>query len=565
MSLRPADPARRPQRYDRGMPVTQGDGRPHWDGRWDGRPDRFRPPPAVTLLAPVIISLLVQVPAAIGIAIWLHVGWAAGLAQVALAAIGPLALLASRRYPGPTVAVVSAAALADLLLTPDVGPPYVALAFAIVLAIVRGAMLWTVISVVVGWVAAIVLGAVVGLDWHPFRIALTTALLAACFGIGAFVRVRRERAAEFRAEAMRRRQTAEQRERVRIARELHDVIGHALSQINVQASVGLHLMDRDPEQARSALAAVKETSRTALDEVRSVLGVIRNEGDAPLAPQAELAELPRLVAGVRSPGFDAELVDRLGGAVPGRPAQFAAYRIAQEALTNVVRHAGATTAVVAVERLGDELLVRAGFRALLRAEDDIEVVGEASSGEELLALVRRDPVDVVLMDIRMPGGDGLWATEQIAADPALEGVRVVIVTTFELDEYVARAIRAGASGFLVKDTEPVDLIRAVRVVASGEALLSPGVTKRLLERMAVGLRDAPDAERLAALTDREREVLQLVGQGLTNDEIAERLVLSPLTAKTHVSRIMAKLHARDRVHLVVVAYESGLVAPGWQQ
>lgn len=212
----------------------------------------------------------------------------------------------------------------------------------------------------------------------------------------------------------------------------------------------------------------------------------------------------------------------------------------------------------------DQVLVRGGFRALLEAEPDVEVVGEASSGEELLALVRRAPVDVVLMDIRMPDGDGLWATEQIAADPALAGVHVVIVTTFELDEYVARAVRAGASGFLVKDTEPVDLIRAVRVVAGGEALLSPGVTKRLLERMSTGLRDAPDAGRLAALTDREREVLRLVGLGLTNDEIAERLVLSPLTAKTHVSRIMAKLHARDRVHLVVVAYESGLVAPGWQ-
>jgi DNA-binding NarL/FixJ family response regulator len=221
--------------------------------------------------------------------------------------------------------------------------------------------------------------------------------------------------------------------------------------------------------------------------------------------------------------------------------------------------------VIRVALADDQVLVRAGFRALLQAEDGIEVVGEASTGEELLALVRRQPVDVVLMDIRMPGGDGLWATEQIAADPALAGVHVVIVTTFELDEYVARAIRAGASGFLVKDTEPEDLVRAVRVVASGEALLSPGVTKRLLERMAVGLRDAPDAERLAALTDREREVLRLVGQGLTNDEIAERLYLSPLTAKTHVSRIMAKLHARDRVHLVVVAYESGLVAPGWQQ
>lgn len=220
--------------------------------------------------------------------------------------------------------------------------------------------------------------------------------------------------------------------------------------------------------------------------------------------------------------------------------------------------------MIRVALADDQVLVRAGFRALLEAEPDIEVVGEASTGEDLLALVQGAPVDVVLMDIRMPGGDGLWATEQIAADSALDGVRVVVVTTFELDEYVARAVRAGASGFLVKDTEPVDLIRAVRVVASGEALLSPGVTKRLLERMATGLRDAPDVSRLEALTEREREVLRLVGLGLTNDEIAERLVLSPLTAKTHVSRIMSKLHARDRVRLVVVAYESGLVTPGWQ-
>lgn len=220
--------------------------------------------------------------------------------------------------------------------------------------------------------------------------------------------------------------------------------------------------------------------------------------------------------------------------------------------------------MIRVALADDQLLVRAGFRALVDAEPDLEVVGEASTGEALLDLVRREAVDVVLMDIRMPDGDGLWATEQIAADPALAGVHVVIVTTFELDEYVARAVRAGAAGFLVKDTEPVDLLRAIRVVAAGDALLSPGVTKRLLERLATSLRDAPDEAVLAVLTEREREVLQLVGQGLTNDEIAARLVLSPLTAKTHVSRIMQKLHARDRVHLVVVAYESGLVAPGWQ-
>jgi len=220
--------------------------------------------------------------------------------------------------------------------------------------------------------------------------------------------------------------------------------------------------------------------------------------------------------------------------------------------------------MIRVALADDHQLVRAGFRALLDSEPDIEVVVEASGGEELLRGLRSTPVDVALVDIRMPDGDGLWATEQIAADDALAGVRVVIVTTFELDEYVVRAVRAGASGFLVKDTEPADLIRAVRVVAGGDGLLSPGVTGRLLARMSTGLRDAPDRALLAELTDREREVLRLVGLGLTNDEIAGELVLSPLTAKTHVSRIMQKLHARDRVHLVVVAYETGLVAPGWR-
>jgi DNA-binding NarL/FixJ family response regulator len=210
----------------------------------------------------------------------------------------------------------------------------------------------------------------------------------------------------------------------------------------------------------------------------------------------------------------------------------------------------------------DQQLIRGGFRSLLEAEPDIEVVGEAGTGREAVTLVSREKPDVVLMDIRMPDGDGLWATEQIVADPALADTHVVVVTTFELDEYVAQAIRAGASGFLVKDTEPVELIRAIRVVAGGDALLSPRVTKRLLERVAGSLRDAPDDARLATLTEREREVLTLVGQGLNNEEIGTALYLSPLTAKTHVSRIMAKLLARDRVQLVVVAYEAGLVVPG---
>ena len=220
------------------------------------------------------------------------------------------------------------------------------------------------------------------------------------------------------------------------------------------------------------------------------------------------------------------------------------------------------TAPIRVALADDQQLIRAGFRSLLDAEPDLEVVGEAATGRDAVALVRRERPDVVLMDIRMPDGDGLWATEQIVADSALTHTRVVVVTTFELDEYVAQAIRAGASGFLVKDTEPVELIRAVHVVAAGDALLSPRVTKRLLERVASGLRDDPDDARLAPLTDREREVLALVGQGLTNEEIGGELFLSPLTAKTHVSRIMGKLLARDRVQLVVIAYETGLVEPG---
>ena len=218
--------------------------------------------------------------------------------------------------------------------------------------------------------------------------------------------------------------------------------------------------------------------------------------------------------------------------------------------------------MIRVAIVDDQQLIRGGFRSLLESEADIDVVGEAGTGVEAVALVTAQRPDVVLMDIRMPDGDGLWATEQIVANPELAGTHIVIVTTFELDEYVGQAIRAGASGFLVKDTEPVELIRAVRVVAGGDALLSPGVTKRLLERIAGDLKEAPDTAQLAVLTDREREVLSLVGQGLTNEEIGGRLFLSPLTAKTHVSRIMSKLLARDRVQLVVLAYETGLVTAG---
>lgn len=211
----------------------------------------------------------------------------------------------------------------------------------------------------------------------------------------------------------------------------------------------------------------------------------------------------------------------------------------------------------------DQVLVRAGFRALLDAQGDIEVIGEAADGEEALRLVRESTPDAVLMDIRMPLMDGLAATRQITGDPALEGVKVVILTTFELDEYVFEAIRSGASGFLVKDTEPAELLRAVRAVVEGDALLSPGVTRRLIAEFAARSKEPAVAAGLEQLTEREREVMALVGIGLSNEEIARRLVVSPLTAKTHVSRTMVKLGARDRAQLVVLAYESGLVRPGW--
>ncbi|GAA4062977.1 MULTISPECIES: response regulator transcription factor [Actinomadura] len=211
----------------------------------------------------------------------------------------------------------------------------------------------------------------------------------------------------------------------------------------------------------------------------------------------------------------------------------------------------------------DQTLVRAGFRSILEGEDDIEIVAEAGDGQTAVDLAASLRPRVVLMDIRMPVLDGLEATRRIVSDPRLTDVKVVILTTFDLDDYVYGAIKAGASGFLVKDTEPPELIHGVRVVARGDALLAPTVTRRLIAEFAARITQPPPAVELNLLTDREREVLELVAAGLSNEEIAERLVLSPATAKTHVSRILAKLHARDRAQLVVLAYESGMIRPGW--
>jgi len=222
--------------------------------------------------------------------------------------------------------------------------------------------------------------------------------------------------------------------------------------------------------------------------------------------------------------------------------------------------------VIRVLLADDQTLVRAGFRALLDAQDDIEVVGEADDGAAAVALAFESRPDVVLMDVRMPGTDGLTATRLMTDDERLSGVKVVILSTFDLDEYVFEAIRAGANGFLVKDTEPAELIRAIRAVVKGDALLSPRVTRHLIEEFATRAR-TPTAARGPGpdvLTEREREVVTLVAEGLSNDEIAERLYLSAATAKTHVSRAMGKLGSRDCAQLVVFAYESGLARPGWQ-
>ena len=220
--------------------------------------------------------------------------------------------------------------------------------------------------------------------------------------------------------------------------------------------------------------------------------------------------------------------------------------------------------MISVVIADDQALVRGGFRALLDAQDDIVVTGEAADGDEAVRLALELRPDVVLMDIRMPGLDGLAATRRIATDERLANVKIVILSTFDLDEYVFEAIRSGANGFLVKDTEPAELLRAVRAVVAGDALLSPGVTRRLIEEFATRAKDPVGLPALDALTDREREVVTLVADGLTNDEIAQRLIMSAATAKTHVSRAMIKLHARDRAQLVVFAYETGLVRPRWQ-
>jgi signal transduction histidine kinase len=320
---------------------------------------RFRFSGRAALWLPVIVSFVVQVPATIWLA---RLGrafegslgdepWRLA-ARLGLAVAGPVALVFARRFPGPVVAVVAAAAGAYTLVVADgAAPPYVALAFAIVGAVVRGARRWAIGSVAGAWLLTIGLGIVLGVAWQPAPVTAATLALVLLVVVGESIRSRRARYDELRRRAAERRLGAAQAERVRIARELHDVLAHSLSQINVQAGVGLHLIDRDPEQGRAALANIKAASKTALDEVRSVLGVLRDEaaGAAPLVPEPGLAQLPALVDGMREQGVAVALELRLPeGAEPARAVQLAAYRIVQESLTNVLRHAGGGAARVAV-------------------------------------------------------------------------------------------------------------------------------------------------------------------------------------------------------------------------
>lgn len=357
-----------------------------WYGRW---PEGFEPrSPRMSargrLLLPVIVSLLLQLPSPL---FWLAREGPGGgrLITLVLAIVGPLVLLGARRYPGPVVLVVSLLACADFVVADPVpGPPYFALAFAIVGALVRRARLWAWLSVGITWAATVSIGLAVGQQWHPARVALTTLGLLVVFGVGEMMRSRREVFAELRRRTAERRQSEVQAERVRIARELHDVLAHSLSQINVQAGVGLHLMGRQPEKAAEALENIKETSKTALDEVRSVLGVLRSgngSSDAPLLPEPDLSRLGALVQSMSAHG----LTVTLEGTAPEAPqaVQLALYRIAQESLTNVARHAEANRAVVTLESPDGA--------AVLRVDDDGRGLDHAvpTEGRGLLGMRER--------------------------------------------------------------------------------------------------------------------------------------------------------------------------------
>jgi signal transduction histidine kinase len=350
-------------------------------------------PARARLWIPVIVSLVIQLSGAL-LVLRFHdrPNWQI-VATVALAVVGPASLLLARLLPGPVVAFTAAAAAADILLAdPTSGPPYIALAFAIGGAIVRGARIWAWVSISVAWVATLVLAGIMGIALHPGRIAFTTLGILIVLGLGEAVRTRREHYEEYRREYAQRKMSEVQAERVRIARELHDVLAHSLSQINVQAGVGLHLADQQPAKAREALASIKETSKTALDEVRSVLGILRDESrdpEAPLVPEPDLSRLPALISGVTAQGLDVtSSIDSADAALASapKPVQLAIYRIVQESLTNVLRHSGATRASVDV---GIEPGEAGGAHYVITVDDNGSGFEGTESGRGLLGIRER--------------------------------------------------------------------------------------------------------------------------------------------------------------------------------
>ena len=477
-----------------------------------------------------------------------------------------------------------------------------------------------------------------GSAWSPQSLGLV-AWIGMTAAAGDAVRSRRAYVAEVEERARRAEQTREEeagrrviQERVRIARELHDVVAHHIAVINVQAGAASHVLTRHPEQADQALTHIRAACDTVLSELASIVGVLRqSDDDVAVEPVRGLARLTDMLDALAAAGLTVER--KQVGAARELPAvvDLAAYRILQEALTNAHKYGTGTAHLtvtytvdavtldvvntVAEDRIpsrsgygilgmreraataggtldtqasrrpvrrarrptrpstesramtirvllaDDQALIRAGYKMILDAEPDLEVVGEAVNGRDAVFLARTTRADVVLMDLRMPEVDGIEATRRIAADDDLAGVRILVLTTFENDENVLHAVRAGASGFLGKNVGPDELIHAIRIVAAGDALLSPKATRGLVQHVL----DQPEPVRATALdqlTDREREVVVLVAHGLSNDDIADRLSLSPLTAKTHVNRAMTKLGARDRAQLVVIAYQNGLVRPG---
>jgi signal transduction histidine kinase len=365
-----------------------------WDPEIQTARYRSRSTPRFRLWAPVILSFLVMVPPVfveftrgVGLTPVDYPSWQLLVLQLAVALVGPLALIGARRFPGPVVAVVAVAASVDLLLAAgEDGPPYIAFAFAIGSAIVRGARVWAWVAIGASWVGTLVLGFSIGITWQPYRVLGISFGILIVVGIAEGIRTRSDRYAAAMARVTARRQSEVQAERVRIARELHDVLAHSLSQINVQAGVGLHLLEKQPEKAADALASIKETSKTALDEVRSVLGILRDgASDAPLVPEPDLSRLEGLVASVAAQGVDVRLRNDLVD-VP-KSTQLAIYRIVQESLTNVVRHAHATLVrVELVETTSDYLVSIAdngtaateksdGGRGLLGMHERAELLG----------------------------------------------------------------------------------------------------------------------------------------------------------------------------------------------